>query len=122
MAKLAQAPNVGRKISGLGTGDNHWTTESIRADVESTLGLFGVERCMFASHFPIDKLVSSYAVIFDAFREITRGHSMDEGRAWQRNEWFRRFLDQRHISVTESAQRQRWSLHTRHGSRQRHIP
>lgn len=81
MAELAQAPNVACKISGLGMGDNDWSTESIRPYVESTLDLFGVERCMFASNFPIDKLFSSYADVFEAFREITRGYSHDERRA-----------------------------------------
>lgn len=81
MTVLAQAPNVACKISGLGMGDHDWTTESIRPYVESTLEIFGVERCMFASNFPVDKLFSGYGTIFDAFREITRGYSRDERMA-----------------------------------------
>lgn len=75
---LAQAPNVACKISGLGMGDRDWTTESIRPYVESALELFGVERCMFASNFPVDKLFSDYGRIFEAFRELTRDYSHDE--------------------------------------------
>ncbi|MHA6803877.1 amidohydrolase family protein [Salinifilum ghardaiensis] len=81
MAVLAQAPNVACKISGLGMGEHDWTTESIRPCVESALELFGVERCMFASNFPVDKLFSGYAEIFGAFREITREYSRDERTA-----------------------------------------
>lgn len=44
------------------------------------------------------------------------GHSRD-----QRDERvLRRFLNQRHVLITEGAQHQRWSLHARHGLRQRH--
>jgi predicted TIM-barrel fold metal-dependent hydrolase len=75
---LAQAPNVACKISGLGMGDHHWTVESIRLYVETALDAFGVERCMFASNFPVDKLFSTYADLFDAFRALTAGYSHAE--------------------------------------------
>lgn len=78
MQVIAKAQNVVCKISGLGMGDHHWTTESIRPYVEVALEEFGVERCMFASNFPVDKLFSTYTAIFDAFREITRDYSRDE--------------------------------------------
>ncbi|WP_406691131.1 amidohydrolase [Saccharopolyspora sp. ID03-671] len=81
MSVLAQAPNVACKISGLGMGDHDWTTESIRPYVEHAIEVFGVERCMFASNFPVDSLFSSYGAIFDAFREITRDFSRDERMA-----------------------------------------
>ena len=48
-------------------------TQSIRPYVEEAIAAFGVERCMFASNFPVDKLFSSYDAIFDAFKEITAG-------------------------------------------------
>jgi predicted TIM-barrel fold metal-dependent hydrolase len=78
--RLAQAPNVACKISGLGMGDWAWTVESIRPFVLTAIEAFGVDRCMFASNFPVDKLFSSYDAIFDAFMEITRGLSTDERR------------------------------------------
>lgn len=78
LADLAAAPNVACKISGLGMGDHEWTVESFRPYVESAIEAFGVERCMFASNFPVDKLFSTYAELFDAFREITRDYSRDE--------------------------------------------
>ncbi|YBV93977.1 amidohydrolase (plasmid) [Phyllobacteriaceae bacterium JZ32] len=81
MKTLAQAPNAACKISGLGMGDWTWTTESIRPYVEEAIAAFGVERAMFASNFPVDKLFSSYDVIWNAFKEITQGYSSMERSA-----------------------------------------
>ncbi|ASY60625.1 MULTISPECIES: amidohydrolase family protein [Sinorhizobium] len=78
MKTLAQAPNVACKISGLGMGDWTWTTESIRPYVEEAIAAFGVERAMFASNFPVDKLFSSYDAIWNAFKDITAGYSGPE--------------------------------------------
>ncbi|MGJ4994386.1 amidohydrolase family protein [Bradyrhizobium sp. HKCCYLS3077] len=80
MTLLAQAPNVACKISGLGMGDWSWTVDSFRPYVLSAIEAFGVERCMFASNFPVDKLFSSYDKLFDAFKEITSRFSADERR------------------------------------------
>lgn len=74
MRKLAEADNVACKISGLGMGDFTWTTETIRPYVEAAIEIFGVDRCMFASNFPVDKLFSSYDAIFDAFKTITAAY------------------------------------------------
>lgn len=78
MAQLAQAANVACKISGLGLGDWNWTVESIRPFVLYAIEVFGVQRCMFASNFPVDKLFSKYDDIFNAFKTITDGFSHDE--------------------------------------------
>jgi predicted TIM-barrel fold metal-dependent hydrolase len=81
MKLLASAPNVFCKISGLGMGDWKWTTDSIRPFVLDAIDAFGIERCMFASNFPVDKLFSSYDDVFNAFKAITRDFSSDERRA-----------------------------------------
>jgi predicted TIM-barrel fold metal-dependent hydrolase len=81
MKILSQAPNVACKISGLGMGDWTWTTGSIRPYVEAAIASFGVDRCMFASNFPVDKLFSSYDAIFNAFEEITAGYGTSERKA-----------------------------------------
>lgn len=78
MRQLAARPNVAVKISGLGMFDRNWTTASIRPFVEETIELFGVDRCMFASNFPVDKLMSDYNAIWNAYREITAPYSADE--------------------------------------------
>lgn len=80
MLRLAEADNVACKISGLGMGDFHWTTSSIRPYVLHAIDAFGVDRCMFASNFPVDKLFSTYDAIFDAFREIVSDFAEHEQR------------------------------------------
>lgn len=39
---------------------------------------FGVDRCMFASNFPVDKLLSDYDRLYNAFREIVKDFSTAE--------------------------------------------
>ena len=78
MRELAAAPNVAVKISGLCMFDRGWSTDSIRPFVEHTIECFGVDRCMFASNFPVESLMSSYDSLWDAFSEITRDYSETE--------------------------------------------
>jgi predicted TIM-barrel fold metal-dependent hydrolase len=70
MRTLAQQPNVACKISGLGQPGLPWTVASNRPVVLDTIAIFGVERCMFASNFPVDSLVADFDTIFDGFRTI----------------------------------------------------
>jgi predicted TIM-barrel fold metal-dependent hydrolase len=69
---LAGAPNVACKISGLGMVDHRWSVDSIRPWVETCIETFGVERCMFATNWPVDSLFSDYATVVNAYREIVR--------------------------------------------------
>ena len=54
-------------------GDNSWTVESIRPYVEKCIELFGTERSLFATNWPVDSLWSTYGEVVNAFREITNG-------------------------------------------------
>lgn len=78
MRLLAGAPNVAVKISGLGEAGKPWSIDANRAIVLDTVEIFGPERCMFASNFPVDSLVASFDTIFSGFLEITSGCSADE--------------------------------------------
>lgn len=78
MRHLAGAPNVAVKISGIGQAGKPWSVEANRAIVLDTIDLFGPERCMFASNFPVDSLVATYATIFGGFSDITAGFSAAE--------------------------------------------
>jgi predicted TIM-barrel fold metal-dependent hydrolase len=69
---LASCPNLAVKVSGLGMIDHSWTVESIRPYVLETIDAFGIERSMFASNFPVDRLYGSYADLWHAFAEIVR--------------------------------------------------
>jgi len=74
LAGLAACPNAAIKISGLGTVSRK--REVVLAAIET----FGVERCMFASNFPVDGLCASFDSIYSGFEEITRSFSALERR------------------------------------------
>jgi predicted TIM-barrel fold metal-dependent hydrolase len=38
--------------------------------VRDAIAIFGTERCLFASNFPVDSLVGSFDVIFSGFMAI----------------------------------------------------
>ena len=78
LALLASLPNVHCKISGFGMFDHDWTTASITPIVESCIDIFGVERCMFGSNFPVDKLHATYDRLWSAYDEITVALSASE--------------------------------------------
>jgi predicted TIM-barrel fold metal-dependent hydrolase len=80
MRALAAAPNVLVKISGLGMVDWRWTEASIRPLVLETIEIFGVERSMFASNFPVDKLYSSFDTLYRAFKNIVADFEPAEKR------------------------------------------
>jgi predicted TIM-barrel fold metal-dependent hydrolase len=70
MRLLADCANVSVKISGLAMFDHHWTVESLRPYVLETIDTFGVERTMFASNFPVDRLFGSYENLWHAYASI----------------------------------------------------
>ncbi len=80
MRLLAAQPNVWVKISGLGMVDWRWTEDTIRPFVLETIDIFGVEHCMFASNFPVDKLYSSFDTLYDAFQNIVTAFEEHEKR------------------------------------------
>lgn len=81
MTALAGAPNVAVKISGIGQKDEPWTVSANRAIVLTAIDLFGVDRCMFASNFPVDSLCASFATIFAGFEQIVADFSAAEKNA-----------------------------------------
>lgn len=81
MRALASQPNVSVKISGLGMLDWHWTVDSIRPYVLETIDIFGTDRAMFASNWPVDSLYSTFDELFGAFKEIVASHSEHEQQA-----------------------------------------
>jgi predicted TIM-barrel fold metal-dependent hydrolase len=78
MKKLAKCENVVAKISGLGMFDPYWTIDSTRIFVEKTIQIFGIERCMFASNFPVDKIFNTFDTYWNSFKEITKNYSEND--------------------------------------------
>ena len=78
LESLGRAPNVSAKISALGMLDQTWNVESIAPFVLDTIDILGVDRCMFASNFPVDSLFSDYETVWKAYDEITYGFTDSE--------------------------------------------
>jgi predicted TIM-barrel fold metal-dependent hydrolase len=70
MRTLAAEPNVAIKISGLGQPCQPWTIAANGPIVRATIEIFGVERCMFASNFPVDRLCAEFDTIFTGFETM----------------------------------------------------
>lgn len=80
MQQLSLAPNVVVKISGLGQPGVAWTRESNAAIVLDTIKFFGVDRCMFASNFPVDGLCADFSSIYRGFMGIVAQFSQGDRR------------------------------------------
>jgi predicted TIM-barrel fold metal-dependent hydrolase len=91
MQELATCPNVYVKLGGLGMEVNGFgwenrpkpptsedMAEATHHFFDFAIEQFGVERCMFESNFPVDKLSSSYTVLWNAFKRIAAGYSPAE--------------------------------------------
>ena len=70
MSSLGEAENVACKISGFGMVDNTWTIDSIRPWVMHCIEVFGVDRSMFGTNWPVDILFATYLEQTDAYRTI----------------------------------------------------
>jgi predicted TIM-barrel fold metal-dependent hydrolase len=78
MARVAGCPNVAVKISGIGTPGLPWTVDRNRGVVLTVIDLFGIERCMFGSNFPVDNLCARFDEIYEGFDAITANFSTDD--------------------------------------------
>jgi predicted TIM-barrel fold metal-dependent hydrolase len=81
MCRLARAPNISVKISGLGLPGVPWTAENNRWIVRETIAIFGSGRTMFASNFPVDSLCASFDTIFAGFKTIVADMDTPDQRA-----------------------------------------
>ncbi|MEM7026346.1 MAG: amidohydrolase family protein [Pseudomonadota bacterium] len=68
MARLADQLNVVCKLSGLGTFVHRNDPAHIQTIVGQSVDLFGAERCLFGSNFPIEKLWTGYDALVEAYR------------------------------------------------------
>lgn len=78
MEDVARLPNMAVKISGLGQRGKPWTQAANVPIIRDTIAIFGPDRCMFASNFPVDSLVASYEVILAGFLAAIANHPLDE--------------------------------------------
>jgi len=91
MRQLASLPNVSIKISGFGMTvmgypfarssvppNSATLAQAWQPWFETLLSLFGAERCMFASNFPVDKGMFSYGVFWNACKRLAQTASVAE--------------------------------------------
>ena len=93
IGRLAECSNVYAKLGGLNMDVNgfHWEdrptaprsvelTDATWRYFDFTIEKFGVERCMFESNFPVDKLSCSFTNLWNSFKLMTKDMSADERR------------------------------------------
>jgi predicted TIM-barrel fold metal-dependent hydrolase len=78
LALLAACPNVVAKLSGFGTFLHRCDPAHIAWLTTETVALFGADRCLWGSNFPIEKLWTGYATLLDAHRQAAGGLSAAE--------------------------------------------
>jgi L-fuconolactonase len=92
--KLSECSNVVVKLGGLGIPLGGFqsfmstppaTSAELAAEwkpyIQTCIEVFGVDRCMFESNFPVDSATCSYAVLWNAFKRLTASASQDEKTA-----------------------------------------
>ena len=77
MRKVASIDGIHCKISGMVTEADHqnWTADDLRPYVHHVLGMFGTDRLMFGSDWPVSTLAAEYQTVTDTAREILRSLS-----------------------------------------------
>jgi len=68
MAILANEPNVHAKLSGFGTFIHRNDPSHIARLIQATVSIFGPQRCLWGSNFPIEKLWTDYTSLITAHR------------------------------------------------------
>jgi L-fuconolactonase len=79
VAPVAARPNVVAKVSGLVAEADwaRWTVEDLRPFVETAVELFGTDRLMFGSDWPVCEVAASYVAVKDALVAILGGIADD---------------------------------------------
>ncbi len=78
VSALAERSNTAIKISGFAMFLRPFRQTVIEPYVLHLIEAFGVDRCMFGSNFPVDKLHCRFSDIFAAFDSITGQFSKEE--------------------------------------------
>jgi predicted TIM-barrel fold metal-dependent hydrolase len=65
--------NVVCKLSGLAMPLQSMRVDAFAPWLEYAIGAFGVDRCLFASNFPVDSMYGSFDELYTAFSTVTAG-------------------------------------------------
>lgn len=93
LRELATCPNVSIKLGGILMNVANWDftraerplnsgelAELWRPWTEPCIELFGAERCMVSSNFPVERVGLTYGTIWNTFKRLTAGASDEEKR------------------------------------------
>ncbi|HEY5251386.1 MAG TPA: amidohydrolase family protein [Acidimicrobiales bacterium] len=78
-ALAALGDNVVCKLSGLAMPLESMSVEAFAPWLEHAIEAFGVDRCMFASNFPVDSMYGTFDELYETFSSVTAGLN-DESR------------------------------------------
>ena len=91
ISELARCPNVLVKLGGLGMTlfglgwesrsrppSSEVVAEAIAPFIDHCIGCFGIERAMFESNFPLDKVSCAYGIMWNAFERVAARYSASE--------------------------------------------
>ncbi len=78
-ALAAVGDNIVCKLSGLATPLGSMRVDAFAPWLEYAIEAFGVDRCMFASNFPVDAMYGTFDDLYSAFSAVTAGLD-DESR------------------------------------------
>ncbi len=81
MGRLAAHRNLVVKLSGLGTFLRRNDPDHVVRVVAETVALFGADRCLFGSNFPIEKLWTGYPALIAAYRRALESLGVEARRA-----------------------------------------
>ena len=81
LTAMAAFPNLHVKISGLGMYSQGITYAQARQVIRDTIQIFGVERTIYGSNFPLEKLHASYADFLGIYRTVLSEYTEAEQRA-----------------------------------------
>merc|ERR1711920_810463 len=87
MAKLAALPHVCVKLSMLPYMLQDWQDDPVREGtvrelILEVISLFGVNRCMFASNYPVDKVSGTdFKRMYSAYIDWTKDFTEEDQRA-----------------------------------------
>jgi predicted TIM-barrel fold metal-dependent hydrolase len=70
MKRFAALPNAVMKISGLSMYTKRWDEQEFLRWAGEALEVFGAQRCMLGSNFPVDRLYVSYDKLFAAWQKL----------------------------------------------------
>jgi L-fuconolactonase len=72
-ALAATGDNIICKLSGLAMPLGSMDPKAFAPWIEHAIEVFGPDRCMFASNFPVDAMAGTFDELYDAFASITHG-------------------------------------------------